>query len=273
MSVPLLIGNFKSEADYRRKLADQQKLLKLQTKLNTSASKSSLQMAQIMNGVIPAAVPEEDVSVTLQDINRQRQDAIIVASEVMTRRNAFRFVDTYLKTLDDLVMFNQYWGQFSDSISGIKNIDPLFMNTLWRKFERQVLAGTSDLASLTTLQDEVDSLARDVLAMAEGDPNYRTIETQVKEASRNFDIKALQRLRRKAMGIVEREAQRVRAEETLQRLLPAVRRRERLLSEIRRGRRTPVTPVQQPVVSTPAEQQQPPRARQSRTTRPTRSGR
>lgn len=211
MSVPLLIGNFKSEADYRRKVADQKKLLQLQSKLNTEADKASLQQAQIMEGVVPGVVPEIDISQVLLDYNQQRQDAIVNADEVMTKRDAMTFVDTYLQTLDDLVSFNRNFGTFQESISGIKLIDPAYMNQLWTKFQAQLFAGTSDLASLTTIQGEVDQIARDILSMVEGEPDYATIEAQVTEAARKFDVAALKRMRRRAMAVPEREAQQARA--------------------------------------------------------------
>lgn len=234
MSVPLLIGNFKSEADYRRKVADQKKLLQLQSKLNTEADKASLQQAQIMEGVVPGVVPDIDISQTLLDYNQQRQDAIVNADEVMTKRDAMTFVDTYLQTLDDLVSFNRNFGSFQESISGIKLIDPAYMNQLWQKFQAQLFAGTSDLASLTTIQGEVDQIARDILSMVEGEPDYAAIEAQVKEAARKFDVATLKRLRRKAMAVPEREAQQARAAARIsERALPRPPRRPTIAQQRR----------------------------------------
>ena len=214
MAVPLLIGNFKSKADYERKLSDQKKLLKLQTKLNKEADQASFEMQQMMEGVKPAAQPPRQVAEELQDYNLQRQNAIASADEKLTKADARAFVDTYLTTLDELVEFNRNAAGFLAEIENVDLVDARFMKTLYDRYMRQQYAGTSDLASLTTLQDEVDQVARDVLTMSEGGltaTDYAALEKAVEAASRRFDLKELKRLRRRAMGLPEREAQQARA--------------------------------------------------------------
>lgn len=221
MAVPLLIGNFKSKADYERKLSDQKKLLKLQTKLNKEADQASFEMQQIMEGVKPAAQPPRQVAEELLDYNLQRQNAIASADEKLTRADARAFVDTYLTTLDDLVEFNRNAAGFLAEIENVDLVDARFMKTLYDRYMRQQYAGTSDLASLTTLQDEVDQVARDVLAMSEGGltaTDYANLEKAVEAASRRFDLKELKRLRRRAMGLVEKEEQAARGEEAIKRI-------------------------------------------------------
>lgn len=221
MAVPLLIGNFKSKADYERKLSDQKKLLKLQTKLNKEADQASFEMQQMMEGVKPAAQPPRQVAEELQDYNLQRQNAIASADEKLTKADARAFVDTYLTTLDELVEFNRNAAGFLAEIENVDLVDARFMKTLYDRYMRQQYAGTSDLASLTTLQDEVDQVARDVLTMSEGGltaTDYAALEKAVEAASRRFDLKELKRLRRRAMGVVEKEAQAARAEEAIKRI-------------------------------------------------------
>ena len=221
MAVPLLIGNFKSKADYERKLSDQKKLLKLQTKLNKEADQASFEMQQMMEGVKPAAQPPRQIAEELQDYNLQRQNAIASADEKLTKADARAFVDTYLTTLDELVEFNRNAAGFLAEIENVDLVDARFMKTLYDRYMRQQYAGTSDLASLTTLQDEVDQVARDVLAMSEGGltaTDYAALEKAVEAASRRFDLKELKRLRRRAMGLVEKEEQAARAEEAIKRI-------------------------------------------------------
>lgn len=219
MSVPLLIGNFKSEADYRRKVIDQNKLIRLQSKLNTEADKASLLQRQTMElGLKPAPAPEVEVSAAIQDYNQQRTMAIASADEVLSKRDATSFVDTYLKTLDNFVMFNRYWDDFKQSIANIRLIDASYMNTLWTKFQKQIYAGTSDVASLTRVQDEVDKIARDILALVEGEANYVAIEKEVMDASRRFDLEALKKLKKKAIGTEQRKEQKEKGEKAIKRI-------------------------------------------------------
>jgi hypothetical protein len=215
MSVPYLVGNFTSKADYDRKKADLKKLLKLQIALNTEADRASMRTAGIMEGVRPAPIPEVEVSETLLDYNAQRQQAIEYAKEKLKATDALTFVDKYLKDLDDLVEFNRSWGDFQEAIQNVQMVDASYMNTLWKKFLKQAAAGSSDYASVANLQQEVDQAARDILAMLEGvvsDAEYASMEQKVQDAAKKYDLDALRQLkkiavRRAAQGETQQRAE------------------------------------------------------------------
>jgi hypothetical protein len=215
MSVPYLPGRFTSKADFQRKKADQNKLLKLQIALNTEADKASLRKQAMMEGIRPAPIPEVEVSETLLDYNTQRQQAIENAKEVLKAKNATIFVDTYLKDLDMIVQFNRYWDDFQEGIKNIKLIDAPYMDKLWKKFMRQIEAATSGYASVGEFQAEIDQAARDILAMLEGnisDAEFASIETQVEDAARRFDLETLRTLRKKAVRQAAQAEARQRAQ-------------------------------------------------------------
>jgi hypothetical protein len=221
MSIPVAIGSFTSKADFQRKKQDQKKLLKLQTQLNTAADKASTRISELMEGVKPAALPEVQVSEVLQDINAQREIAVQNSDEILSKRESRAFVNNYLTSLDELVLFNRNFEDFRSEVSGTSQLDAPYLNILWERFKRQLYAGTSDYASLTRLQDEVDQMARDILAMAEGllpDADYLNLEQAVQDAARRFDLKELKRLRKRAMGIEEQGQQKQRAEKAIKRI-------------------------------------------------------
>lgn len=210
------IGNFKSKADYDRKVSDYMKFLKLQASLNERGEKASELTQRYIEGVKPAPQPFRSTEEELADENAQRELAIENVLEAMPKRpEAASFVGMYLRTPEELANFNRNWGAFSSAIAGIQLITPQYLNTLWQKFKRQQFAGTSDVASIADLQDEVNQIALDIKAIIEGWTDIVSqsrLERAVDDAATRFDLETLRALKRQAELIVAREEGRAATE-------------------------------------------------------------
>lgn len=215
------IGNFKSKADYDRKVSDYMKFLKLQASLNERGEKASELTQRYIEGVKPAPAPFRSTEEELADENAQRELAIENVLEAMPKRpEAANFVGMYLRTPEELANFNRNWGAFSSAIAGIQLITPQYLNTLWKKFQRQQLAGTSDVASIADIQDEVNQIALDIKELIADwvDPvTQARLERAVDDAAVRFDLPLLRRLKTEVESIIAQETPRAEKERSQQR--------------------------------------------------------
>lgn len=206
MSVPFLVGGIKSKADYDRKVDDYKRLLRLRARLNTIGEKGSNLGDQIYKGeVIQPPMPfisEEEISA---DVNTQRGLAIDSVEDYMVSRgDAVNFVNKFLTNLISLQEFNSFFNEFSSGLSG--NYTPFQMNVAWEKFKKQYYAGTSDIASLSDLQEEIDQLSLDILGAVEGDPvEFAKFQKVVQDASRRYDVNTLRKIKKQVDLMIARQ--------------------------------------------------------------------
>lgn len=201
MSVPITLGSFTSKGDYQRKYNDYMKLLKLQSNLNAEGEKASV-LTQLYydNEVNPPPgqfVATED---ELAQENQQREIALQNLKEKMKPSEATNFISKYLGDLEELNLFNQYWGDFKEEIKGVKFISADFMNNLWDRYTKALYAGTSEVASITQQQSELDRVGRDLKVELEGQSrtpvDFAEKEKQIDDAVRRFDVAKLGQLKR-----------------------------------------------------------------------------
>lgn len=139
MSVPLTIGSFKNKVDQDRKLSDYHKMLKLQVNLNKQREKGLVMANLYERGVRPAPEPFQSTEDTLMDINKQRNQAISSAMEMLSRSDAIDFVSKYLTTLSVLQEFNHYWDDFHSTIHNTTgSITPSQFYYAWNRFRKTV---------------------------------------------------------------------------------------------------------------------------------------
>lgn len=144
MSVPYLPGNFKSKEDEQEKIRYYEALLELRRRLNLENEKSSEFIQEQMDTGVPTApVPYRPIEEQINDMNSQRRLAIKNAQITLSPGDASQFVNTYLNSLNELVLFNRYYEKFFNKyLKDVRMVTPFFMNQQWNKFK-------GDLASTT----------------------------------------------------------------------------------------------------------------------------
>lgn len=104
MSVPLLIGNFTSEADFKKQVADYQRLLKLRSKLNAENEQYSFQIEENMAGIPIAPSPYKSITENTSDQFALIQRATAELQPYLGQE-ASSFVLLYLTSIPELQLF------------------------------------------------------------------------------------------------------------------------------------------------------------------------
>lgn len=141
MSVPFLVGNFKSEQDKQDKLRYYEDTLRFRARLNLANEKfSAIIQDQADEGTPSAPKPLVSVEERLADLNFQRQTAIASLKALLSANEATSFVNSYLTSLDELVLFNRRFNDFfKRKLENLKLVTPLYLNQQWDDYKAGLL--------------------------------------------------------------------------------------------------------------------------------------
>jgi hypothetical protein len=197
MAVPNLPGSFTSQADYDRKVDDQLKYLRLRSKLNAIAERST---TRILAGVQP--LPPGPRNLDEEELDKQQQMGLAVQNltPITGQPVAFDFINTHLRNREDLQEFNDYFKEFQNNIRGNATYTADQLNSDWQRYKRSQMAET-DGASIYPLQQEADYLGYEIMnGVSGGSLQVAQLQEVVNDAVRRFDIPTLKALRRRVYG-------------------------------------------------------------------------
>lgn len=141
MSVPFIAGNFKSEQDKQDKLRYYENMLRFRARLNLANEKySAIIQDQADEGTPSAPMPLVSVEERLADTNFQRQSAITNLKVILSANDATGFVNAYLTSLEELVLFNRRFNDFfKRKLENVKMVTPLYLNQQWDDYKAGLL--------------------------------------------------------------------------------------------------------------------------------------
>lgn len=171
-------------------------LLEQQSSLNRYYAKKNQQYQdQVKYDIQPVAPSYKTQEEELRDINLQRNKAYEDLQKIVKIEVAKEFI----LSLDDeeIVLFNQLFNRFKEEIRGFKNLDILFLTSLWNRFldKIQITGGISIPLEETTIKPVILDAIKEEEVMrikTRKDEQYKTrIENKIKTLVNNISIKEL----------------------------------------------------------------------------------
>lgn len=206
MSVPFLPGSFKSKADRDQKLRYYNSLLKFRSRLNTENEAYSQIIQELMEEGVPSApTPSVPVEQQLSDINYQRQQAINNTKKVLRPDESASFVNTYLNTLDELILYNRRFNDFfKKRLENIRLITPIFLKQQWEQYKASLPATTETSTETEKTEDvfqqNLENIKESILQAVSYD-NYRgLLETKVPSLGRQDAYRWLKQYGKMVVG-------------------------------------------------------------------------
>jgi len=171
-------------------------LLDQQSSINRYYAKKNQQYQdQIKYDIQPVAPSYKTQEEELRDINLQRNKAYEDLQKIVKIEVAKEFI----LSLDDeeIILFNQVFNRFIEEIRGYKDLDILFLTSLWNRFldKMQVTGGISIPLEENSLKPVLlDAIKEEevIRVKTRKDEQYKTrIENKIKTLVNNISIKEL----------------------------------------------------------------------------------
>jgi len=171
-------------------------LLDQQSSLNRYYAKKNQQyQEQIKYDIQPVAPSYKTQEEELNDVNLQRNKAYEDLQKIVKIEVAKEFI----LSLDDeeIVLFNQVFSRFKEEIRGFKNLDNMFLSSLWNRFldKIQVTGGISIPLEESSLKPALLDAVKEeeiIRVKTRKDEMYKTrIQNKIQTLVNNISIKEL----------------------------------------------------------------------------------
>ena len=173
MSVPLLIGSFTSETDFKKQVANYERLLALRAKLNRENEQYSFQIEENMAGIPNAPIPFQSLSAQTSSDFALTQQATTDLLPYMGS-SAASFVFTYLTSTPEKQSFVLNFPQFETRyLVGRTNLSPAEVDVAWEQFKTILI---TQQQQKQTPEDRLDAS----LAGEPGEENIPTIQGELR---------------------------------------------------------------------------------------------